>query len=134
MRRVYRVRVIEMGEIQMSCRKILAAFMAVAGLVCANSGYAKQNVGAKTEQESSIAIWFSALFSARTDSKKLGISAEPPTCYAKSGKMASNNDRCGEEESEERQNPCKLDPNGKGCVREQQPCAGRQCIEPEPGP
>jgi hypothetical protein len=118
----------------MNYRKTLAAFVAVAGLACASSGYSKQNVGAKTEQESSIATWFSALFSARTDTRKLGVSAEPPACYAKSGKAASNNDRCGENVNEEKQDPCKLDPNAKGCVREQQPCAGRQCIEPEPGP
>lgn len=118
----------------MNYRKKLVACVAVAGLLCANSAYAKPNMVAKSGTEGSTSIWFSALFSARKDGKKLGISAEPPTCYAKSGQVAPNNYRCGEEEHEERQNPCKLDPNGKGCVREQQPCAGRQCIEPEPGP
>jgi hypothetical protein len=119
----------------MNYRKTLAAFAAVAGLMCANSGYAKSNVVAKTEKESSIAVLLSALFSAKTDSKKLGINAEPPACYAKSGsKTAPDNNRCGDNVNEEKQDPCKLDPNAKGCVREQQPCAGRQCIEPEPGP
>jgi hypothetical protein len=119
----------------MNYRKTLAAFAAVAGLMCANSGYATSNVVAKTEKESSIAVLLSALFSAKTDSKKLGINAEPPACYAKSGsKTAPDNNRCGEDTREEA-DPCKLKPNGPGCSRDgkPQPCDGRYCPEPEPG-
>lgn len=119
----------------MKYRKILVAFVAVAGLVCANSGYAESNVVVKAEKESSIAVLLSALFSAKTDSRKLGINVEPPACYAKSGsKTAPGNNRCGEDTREEA-DPCKLKSNGPGCRRDDkpQPCVGRYCPEPEPG-
>jgi hypothetical protein len=119
----------------MNYRKTLAAFAAVAGLMCATEGYAKTNVSLQTEKESAIAVWFNALFLGGADVRKLTGTERPP-CQAKSGRATSANRGCEEVEPVEDPVPACSPKVGSSLppCRHTQPCAGRQCIEPEPGP
>jgi hypothetical protein len=112
----------------MNYRKILIGCMAVAGLVCANSGYARPNVDIKNENNSAIMAWFSALFLGGTDVKKVTGTERPP-CQAKSGR-ATISRGCEEVEPAEEPvqlcGPSKANPTLPPCLYPK-PCTTRAC-------
>jgi hypothetical protein len=113
----------------MKYRKILIGCTAVAGLVCANSGYARPNVDIKNENNSAIMAWFSALFSGGTDVKKVTGTERPP-CQAKSGRTKGIDRGCEEVEPVEEPvqfcGPSKVNPTLPPC-RHDLPCTTRAC-------
>jgi hypothetical protein len=80
----------------MNCRKMLAAFVAVAGLVCANTPFAEAQIGVKAEKES--AGWLSKLLAggSATKSNERIVGREPPECYDQNGKAVYSYKRCEE--------------------------------------
>jgi hypothetical protein len=108
----------------MNCRKILAVCMAVAGLVCANSGYARPNVDIKNKNNSAIMAWFSALLSGGASAK--GGRAEPPECYDRNGRAIYSGLLCERLALEEANPYCLGFPPGQ-CRLTDKPCAARVC-------
>jgi hypothetical protein len=115
----------------MNCRKMLAAFVAIAGLVCANTAFAEAKIGVKAEKESAIGAWLSTLLSGGASAK--GARAEPPECYDKNGRAVYSALLC-ERLAQEDANPyCAPFPPGQ--CRPIKPGACRSCTgDPDPGP
>jgi hypothetical protein len=113
----------------MNYRKVLAGYMAVMGLMFATASYAKTNVAIKTENDSAIMSWFSALFSGGTDVKKVTGTERPP-CQAKSGRATGIDRGCEEVEPVEDPvqlcGPSKVNPSLPPC-QNIKPCATRAC-------
>jgi hypothetical protein len=106
--------------------------MAVAGLVCANSGYARPNVDIKNENNGAIMSWFSTLLSGGASAK--GGRAEPPECYDRNGRAIYSGLLCERLARDEANPNCLRFPPGQ-CPTPQPPSTCRSCTsDPDPGP
>jgi hypothetical protein len=116
----------------MNCRKMLTAFVAVAGLVCANTAFAEAQIGVKAEKESAIGVWLSTLLSGGAKAK--GGRAEPPECYDRNGRAIYSAALCERLALEEANPYCLRFPPGQ-CRLTDKPGVCRGCTgDPDPGP